>query len=83
MSLNKLSDKLLWIAGFGVLLATFVIGWSQASLPIVTLSAFLLGAIASGLMTWQIVDHSVITPEESKLEAARRARREKKRKNDR
>lgn len=80
--LNKLSDKLLWIAGIAGLLAIFVIGWAQASLPMVALAAFVLGAMSAGLMTWQVVDRNVTTPDESKLEAARKARREK-RKNGR
>ena len=77
--MSKLSDKALWIAGFGLLAAIFVIGWSQGSQPMIALAAFVMGAMAAGLVFWQVVDRSITTPEESKLEAARRARRDKRR----
>ena len=81
--LNKLSDKALWIGGVLLMLALLFIGWQQESLPMTTGAGIVLGLILGLSIAWQYIDRRITTPEESKLEAARRQRREKKRKNGR
>jgi len=80
--LNKLSDKLLWIGGVFLMLALLFIGWQQNSLPMTTTAGTVLGLLLGLLTAWQYIDRRIVTPDESKLEAARRARRDK-RKNGR